>query len=402
VSEATKAERTRAERPRPLLAVYLLAAMAVSTFTASVLSILSPFILEEFAMTHAQLGLVVALNTVVGGIVSPAAGRFVDRVGGGSALQTLFYVSVVGYLLIAVAPGYQILLVAALVGGLAQALANPATNKVIAYRYPAAERADVTGVKQSGVQFAIFLGGLTLPTLAEWLGWRWATVVVAGGAAVGAAALFALRQGNSSAAGDAAPAGSRVIGPEVPWLAIYGFLMGFAGSALFFLPLFVEEELGQSVRLAGLAAAVAGISAVIGRVAWARFAERRSLYRRTLWLLAGLALVALLLLPQAGGALVLLWLGAVLIGASASSWNSVGMLAVMDGSLAQATGAASGRVLLGFLIGLGIGPPLYGNTIDTSGGYDSMWLIAAGAAAAAFAVMAAWWASQRKDVDAAV
>lgn len=383
------------ERAGPRVAVYLLAAMAVGTFTASILSILSTFIIDDLDITRAELGLVAAGNTVVGGFVSPLAGRFVDRVGGGSALQTLFHTAALAFLLTAVAPGLPVLVLAALIGGASQALANPATNKVIAYRYPSARRANVTGIKQSGVQVAIFIGGLTLPTLADWLGWRWATVVVAAGVVAGGVSLAVVRQGRSSGAGEVAPVGSRPIGPAVPWLAVYGLLMGFSGSALFFLPLFVEEELGQSVQIAGLAVAVAGIAAVIGRLLWARFAERGSRYQVTLAILAALAVLALWSFTQADGAIGLLWAGAVVVGASSSSWNSVGMLAVIDGSMAQGAGAASGRVLLGFLVGLGVGPPIYGRTVDTLGGYDTMWLVAAVAAALALVVIGIWRASGR-------
>ena len=383
------------ERARPRVAVYLLLAMAVGTFTAAILSILGTFVIEEFTITRAQLGLVVALNTVVGAFSSPLAGRFVDRVGGGSAMQTLFHMSAFAFLLTAIAPGYPILLIGAVIGGVAQALSNPATNKVIAYRYAPAQRANVTGIKQSGVQFAIFLGGLTLPTLAEWLGWRWAMVIVAAGVLIGAGALHTARQGRSSGAGEEVPAGARSIAPAVPWLSVYGLLMGFAGSALFFLPLFAEEEVGQSVRVAGLAVALVGISAVVGRVLWARFAERGSRYQLTLAILAALAVLSMWLFTLADGAIAFLWIGAVIVGASASSWNSVGMLAVIDGSAAQGAGAASGWVLFGFLTGLGIGPPIFGRTVDTSGSYMTMWLIAAVAAAGALAVIIAWKLSER-------
>jgi len=392
-SAVTATSESELERARPGVAVYLLAAMAVASFTASILSILSTFIIDDLDITRAQLGLVVMANTVAGGFVSPLAGRFVDRVGGGSALQTLFHIAVVAFLLTAVAPGPTVLVLAALIGGAAQALANPATNKIIAYRYPPAERANVTGVKQSGVQLAIFVGGLTLPSLAAWLGWRWATILVAVGVALGSLAFSFVRQGRSAGAGEIAPAGSRPIGLAVPWLAVYGLLMGFSGSALFFLPLYAEEELGESVQAAGIAVAIAGIAAVLGRLAWARYAERGSRYQATLAILAALAVLGLWLFTQADGATWLLWAGAVIVGASASSWNSVGMLAVIDGSMAQGAGVASGRVLLGFLVGLGAGPPIYGQTADTSGSYDTMWLIAAATAALALAVIGMWRAT---------
>lgn len=225
------------------LVIYLLAGMAAGTFTAAVLSVLGSFLVAEFDISRAELGLVVALNTIAGGLLSPAAGRFTDRVGGGVALQALFYLAAAAFLITAVAPSYTVLLAGALVGGAAQALANPATNKIIAYRYRPSRRANVTGIKQSGVQFAIFFGGVTLPSLAGWLGWRWAVAVTAILAIAAGAVLHFDRKGRSAGAGDFAPGDLGSFRGSVSWLAAYGLLIGFSGSALFFLPLFASEEL---------------------------------------------------------------------------------------------------------------------------------------------------------------
>ena len=383
------------ERPRRRVAFFLLYAMAAGTFTAAVFSVLGSFLVDEFGLSRAQLGVIVALNTICGGIVSPLAGRFVDTVGGGSALQTLLALSSVAFVITAVATGYFVLLIAAIVGGVAQSLANPATNKVIAYRYKPARRATVTGIKQSGVQFAIFFGGLTLPSIAEWYGWRWAMMSLVVLTLIVAVWLSVARQGISSGAGEVPGSFIGALRGAVPWLAGYGLLIGFAGSSSFFLPLFAEEELGQSVRVGGLALAIAGITAVVGRVVWARFAERRSRYRLTLAILAILAVVGSWLFTLADSSIILLWVGSVLLGAGASSWNSVGMLAVIDDAKAGDTGAASGWVLLGFLIGLGVGPPFFGRTFDATGSYATMWMFAAGAAACALLVIVAWRAFDR-------
>lgn len=379
------------------MSFFLLFAMAAGTFTAALFSVLGSFFVDEFGLTRAQLGFIVALNTILGGVVSPLAGRFVDRVGGGSAMSTLLLLAAAAFAITAVAPTYAVLLVAAVVGGIAQALANPATNKVIAYRYPPRLRANVTGIKQSGVQFAIFFGGISLPSMAEWLGWRWAVGSVVVVTLVGAVWLNIARQGISSGRGDVGTTISNVWSGAVPWLTGYGFLLGFAGSAVFFLPLFAEEELGQSVQVGGFAIAAVGITAVVGRVVWARFAERGGRYRATLGFLAFLAVVGSWFFTLADTSILFMWAGAILTGAGASSWNSVGMLAVIDKTDATDTGAASGWVLLGFLIGLGIGPPIFGQTYDAAGSYMTMWVIAAALALCAWGVMVAWAVVDRRS-----
>ncbi len=369
--------------------------MGASTFTAAIFSVLGSFVVDEFTLSRAQLGVIVALNTILAGLMSPLAGKFVDRTGGGSSLQVLLHMSAASFAVTALAPGFAVLLVAAVVGGAAQALANPATNKVIAYRYAPERRANVTGIKQSGVQFAIFFGGLSLPSLADWLGWRWAVVAVIVTTLLMAGWLQVARQGISSGRGDEVSPTSRAFRGAVPWLTLYGLLLGFSGSAAFFLPLFAEEELNQSVRIGGLALALAGLTAVVGRVLWARYAQRGARYRRTLAIIAALAVMGMWSFTMADSSLVFLWIGAFLMGAGSSSWNSVGMLAVIEDSSATETGAASGWVLMGFLVGLGIGPPIFGLTYDSTGSYMTMWVIAAGFAAAALALVAAWMLTAR-------
>ena len=66
------------------------------------------------------------------------------------------------------------------------------------------------------------------------------------------------------------------------------------------------------------------------------------------------------------------------------------MLAVMHDAGTEAAGRASGRVMFGYLIGLGVAPPLYGRTVDVTGSYVTMWWIAIGAFAAAALLVLAW------------
>jgi len=65
---------------------------------------------------------------------------------------------------------------------------------------------------------------------------------------------------------------------------------------------------------------------------------------------------------------------AILFGAGIIAWNAVGMLAVMDYSPSGLVGRGTGRVQLGFLLGLGTGAPLMGLSVDRLGVYWPGWL----------------------------
>jgi MFS family permease len=383
---------------RILFSSLLFTAMGMATFTAASLGILASFVIDDLSMTRAQLGIVVAVVNVAAAALSPLAGRLIDRVGGRVALVALFSSAGATFLILGTAVTYPMLLVGALAGALSQASANPATNRLIAEVVPAGRRGIITGIKQSGVQAGIFLGGVTVPSLAIALGWRVAYLVIAAAPLLLAVATRWLVPTESVRRAAAVAAVAR---PPLPaaiwWLTGYGLLMGFSGSVTYLVPLFTEEALGRGPVAGGLAAATIALVAVPGRILWSRHAERSDAFREALAAMAVLSLVADGLFFAASEAVGwLLWPAAVFIAVGSSSWNSVGMLAVMVEAGIESTGRASGFVLLGFLSGLGTGPPIYGALVDATGSYDGMWILSAVAALGALTVVAVWRRKARR------
>jgi MFS family permease len=377
----------------------LLIAMAVATFTPASLGILATFIIDDLSISRAELGIVLGLVNVAAAVLSPVAGRVTDRIGGKKALIVLFVTAGVTFLIFGTAVAYGMLFVGAIAGAIAQATANPATNKLIAEDVPAGKRGVITGVKQSGVQAGIFLGGLTVPTLAITLGWRGAYLIVAVVPLVFAAFAAWVVPAAPKATAEHRTRSRDPLPSAIWWLAGFGFLMGLSGAVTFFVPLFAEEVLGHSPVVGGVAAAVIAFVAVPGRILWSRYAERSGAFRGSLWTMAVLSVCAAVLFYLSGTAAAwLLWPAAMLIAVGSSSWNSVGMVAVMVEAGVAATGRASGIVLFGFLTGLGIAPPIFGAIIDHTGSYDVMWLLSAVTAAGSAAVIMAWDRSVREPV----
>lgn len=345
--------------------------MAVATFAGPAFAVLARFIIDEFGLTRAELGWVVAAFSTVGALASPIVGRLTDSIGGRKAVAAIFSLGGFGMLAIASAPTLVWLIVAAGLTGLGQAFGNPGTNKLISFHIPVGQRGAITGWKQSGVQAGVFLAGMLLPAGALAWGWR-PTMAIAGGTSLLLVGVvnFVVPEDRPR------PSGARVSGrlvwtAPIMWLTLYGFLMGAAGGAVSaYLPLYGEEGLGLSVAVAGSVAGVAGLVAFFARVVWARHSEKGGSYIRSLILIAALSVVftgALLAASQWGA--WLLWVGALGLGASSTSWNSVGMLALMAYAGKDQAGGASGVVLLGFLAGLGLGPPALGATVDRFGNY---------------------------------
>ena len=104
-------------RSRLGLGVLLLIAMGVATYPAAVLSILATFLIDDFGITRAEVGLIATVNVAVSAILSPMAGRLTDRVGGKRAFVFIYVLATAGFLALAVAPIYAVLLLAAIPAG---------------------------------------------------------------------------------------------------------------------------------------------------------------------------------------------------------------------------------------------------------------------------------------------
>lgn len=364
----------------------LAATMAASTFSLVVYSVLAADLLAEYDIERWQVGLMVTATTLAGAVASPFVGVLTDRIGARRAAILTLVGSAAALAAIGAAPSYVLLTAAAVVSGVFQAVANPSTNKLIAEHVKSGTRGIITGVKQSGVQVGTFIGGLALPWLAGLFDWRIAVLVFAAGAfAWGLVAALTL-PGDIDvpdlADGDAGTQLPRLIAR----LAVYGFLLGAGGTAIFtYLPLFGQETLGLSALAAGAAAALVGLSGVFARIWWGRLAELRLGSERSLRIMAIGAIGAAATLYAAPWAGWLIWVAAIITGFTASAWNAVGMLAVIQSVPSQLAGKGSGVVLLGFLLGLGIGSPIMGWSVDTTGSYQPGWL------AISLLFAAGWW-----------
>ncbi|WNF25550.1 MFS transporter [Streptomyces sp. C11-1] len=373
----------------------LTCAMAFSMLQLFLLGALGPRLVEALDITPTMLGLTTTVGFGTAAVLSPSGGRMVDRIGPRRSLVLLFLVSALALALIGAAPGAGLLLGAVALGGIPQALANPATNKAILATVEPARRGAVTGVKQSGVQLGAFAAGLPLAALAGGLGWRGAVWTAAGVALL--AGVWALRALPADPSSASVPPASTSYRPRgmVAWLAGFSLFLGAGiASVNTYLALYGVERLGMGPTVAGGLVAALGVAGILGRIGWSKAARPG----RAEWLpglLACGAVGAAALLAAGLLAIPLVWAGAVAIGVFAVSGNAVSMVLVMQRAVPGRAGADSALVAAGFFAGFAVGPPLFG-LLAESGRYGTGWLLVAVEFAAAGAVAFLWSVRDRR------
>ena len=355
--------------------------LAITTFGVLASELISAMNIERW-----QLGMLATAGTMSGALFSARLGKWVDLVGGRRATVTTLMVAGASLFCVGVAPEFSLMVGAAFLNGIASAISNPATNKMVSIEIEPGRRGVIMGIKQSGVQISIFLGGWLLPVFTGWWGWRWAVLTFAAAPLI--VGILSMAKGAalepSRLAPDEDKAGRGDVDQRYPGrlprlvrrLTVYGFLLGIGVVVVVvYLPLYAEEVLGMSRGQAGLVLAVTGPVGIVARIGWAKAAEGRLGVVRSLMVIAFLGVLSGFGL--AFGNLIgtwVIWVAATVIGLSVFAWTSVGMLAVIEVLPASVAGRGSGAVYFGFISGFGVGAPLFGWSVDVLGAYTPGWL----------------------------
>ena len=173
--------------PGILLAV-LMAAMAAGPVFNYGVGALSATIVDSYGITEGQYGYIITAVFLLAGVTAPVLGVLADRIDTRVQLVLIFGGVLAAFLLSATWQSYAVLLVSALIAGVAQSFSNPVTNRIVARNVPLSQRATWMGWKQSGVQVGLLVSGLTFPAIGAAAGWRGAALF---GAALCVPALLA-------------------------------------------------------------------------------------------------------------------------------------------------------------------------------------------------------------------
>jgi MFS family permease len=334
---------------------------------------------------ESALGASVAGFFIGAALTSALLGRAAERLG--PELSMRLSASLSAATLLAVAGGarsFASLAVVLSVGGIANALSQPAANLFIARRVDPARLGIALAVKQASVVGAGLLGGIAVPAIALTIGWRWAFVA---GAALAVAGAVAIPKAPERSQPRARAGVDRAGDTEWRSLVVLAVGVGLGASAAGTLGTFFVQagvHAGISEGGAGLLAAVGSASVIAVRLVAGARADRRQG--------GNLAVVAIMLVLGAVGYLLyateakaMLIAALPLTFAAGWGWPGLFNLAIVRAN-PQAPGLASGVTQTGTYIGAFVGPLLFG-TLAENRSYAAAWCLAAASSSAAAGAM---------------
>ncbi len=350
----------------------MLAAVAVNLMGVLALFLtgaMSVQIGREFDVTPATVGALASLFAVSTTLGSAPLGRQVRRLGVRRSLWVATSASSVALLVCAASRSIQMLGVALLIGGLGNAIGQPAGNALVAAQVRPEKYGLGFAIKQSGIPMATLLGGLAVPLVALTVGWRFAYVMAAG------AAIIAMLLVPPDRAATQTRSEQRIPADLVPalWLLVVGLVAAvLAATSIGALGAAGGVQVGLSEATAGYLVAAGGLAGLVIRLASGFGADRWTF--DPLVGVAGLCVLgALGWFLMATGSSGLFVMGLIVANAFGWGWPGLQHLAVAR-RFPTSTAAASGVAQTGVAIGLLIGPLTLGTIANHN--WSAMWFVA--------------------------
>jgi len=369
------------------LLTILTASYGAGAFGMLGISPLSPSLVEGLGLTRFQVAFLVPSIYLSGLLFSMPGGRLADRLGVRPSFLGGLAVAAIGLLAAARAPGFLAFLVCLFVAGSGWSVVNPALGKAIMDVFPVSERGIAMGVKQMGLTLGGLVAALALPAIAATLGWRYAvgacSVVVAVPVALGWGPLAAFHAGvrgaaSTAGAGDATSWWWARRPALVVFFAI-GLVLGMVqGAVLSYLPLFTIQGLGFDKIGAGLLVAASQAGGAVSRLALGAASDRWAAGRRSLWLAFTGAVGAAIFLVYAvwpATSAGLAGLLAFATGVGAYGWVGIFFVISVEAGGRDQAGLLSGVAFASIVLGLLVGPPIFGLLLEGFDSYAVSWAV---------------------------
>ena len=388
--------------PRWLLLGVLTASYGAGAFGMLGISPLSPSLVEGFALSRLQVAFIIPSIYLGGLFFSMPGGRLADRLGVRTSFLGGLALGAAALMAGAWAPGFPTFLLALFVAGIGWSVVNPALGRAIIDLFPARERGIAMGIKQMGLTLGGFAAALVLPAVAALLGWR--AAIVTCGAVVAVPVVLTWRTLAPLAAGAPAVLDGGVVSPSVgawewlgrPALIVFfatGLVLGMVQAAvLSYLPLYAVQALGFDKIGAGLLVACSQAGGAVSRLVLGAASDRWLTGRRSLWLtLTGAVGAAIFLVYAAHPVSSPGLAGALAFASGVGAYGWVGIFFVVSAEVGgrRSAGLLSGVAFASIVVGLLVGPAVFGLLLVRADSYVLPWAVFAGLAVLVSAAMLA-------------
>ena len=353
---------------------------------------LLPFVREEFLLSRTEVGLYNTFYFLSSALLAISTGNIVDRLG--SRKGILLGIGFMGAIIFmyGFSLSYEMLLGLAFFAGLGWSIITPSVNKAVLISTPVEKRAVSMGIMQSGVGIGGLAGASFLPLIGESLGWR---------SAIQLAALLAIivwffvlafyrekQAHHSSRQPEKAdkPAFIESVlalikNKELLKICSLSLMFGMAyGCIPPHFAVYLSEDLGVSLAVAGVSLGSFQIGGIIGRPAWGMLSDRffkgdRNKAMLVMGLIIGIKyFITGLLVFSSSISYFSVVIFAFILGFSAFGWLGVLFVSVAECAGENQVGAATGLSLLFMRTGMLIAPPIFGFIADLQESYLLSWI----------------------------
>ena len=354
---------------------------------------LAALVRDDLRFGQSRIGLATAAFFAVAALLSVPGGWLAERLGEVRTTAIAIGCAACSMLGIALfAQSWLQLLLLMILGGVGNALVQPATNAMLAASVPDRHQGLVFGAKQAAVPLASTVAGVGLPVLGLTLGWRGAFGVAAALALPVLVLLWRVRGRHRSVVARSRPSlrGSR----DLLALALVAALGAGSGNAMGAFYVDAAVDRGVAAGTAGVFLAVGAATGIVTRILLGWWTDR--------WRIRRIPVVAVMLLVGAGGYAMIaaglpaaaLLVGTIMAYAAGWGWNGLLVAAVIEAH-PQAPAAATGITQAGVYGGAVLIPPLFGYVAEVVS-YPAAWATTVGllCGAACIAAVAVRWYAQ--------
>jgi predicted MFS family arabinose efflux permease len=367
--------------PRSALALSMVAATA----TALPIGLTGGFVVQvrtDLQMGLDVCGLLVGLFFVASALAAFLLAPIVERIGAKRGIQLAAAASAVALAVIGTSVSSAQLGIGMGLGGFGHGLIHPATNRLLS-RLVRRRLGLAMGLKLTAMPAASLIGGLAVPTLSSTLGWRGSFAAMTVAVLLVLLCAQGLTAPTTLAPSPPARRESRGIVRRqlLPVAAAAGLATAAAASIAIFL-VDAGVSIGLTENAAATVLAVSSMAGLLGRVGAGWLVDRPLRMDAFTFIAATLVVGAVGYAALASPVTAVFLLGAFLGYTGGSAWNGVLHHAIVTrypDSPATATGIAQ----VGFAVGAGIGPIVFGLLVEHFS-YTVGWLaLALGCLAAA-------------------